>query len=340
MAVTLSDVATRAGVSLATASRVLNGSSRVVNEQLRARVMAAAAELRYVPNAHAQALVRDSTNIVGVIVHDVADPYFAEISRGIQDAASQAERLVLVCNSYREPQRELEYVRLLQMQRVEAIIMTGSGLDDERYNCELASQLDAFTATGGRVAVIGRHQVHARAVLPDNAGGSRAVAHALWQMGHRHFGVITGPAVLTSTRDRLEGFRQGLAEHGLSLAPDAIAEGHFTREGGARAALALLEGHPDITAIFALNDVMAIGVLGALRAKGIAVPDRISVVGYDDIPIASDVFPALTTVHVPMQALGAQALRFALSQDDEPGSIILPTEVVIRASAAAPRTPE
>jgi LacI family transcriptional regulator len=319
---------------------VLNGSSRVVNEQLRARVMAAAAELRYVPNAHAQALVRDSTNIVGVIVHDVADPYFAEISRGIQDAASQAERLVLVCNSYREPQRELEYVRLLQMQRVEAIIMTGSGLDDERYNCELASQLDAFTATGGSVAVIGRHQVHARAVLPANAAGSLAMAHALWNLGHRHFAVITGPAMLTSTRDRLEGFRQGLAEHGLSLAPDAIAEGHFTREGGAQAALALLEQHPDITAIYALNDVMAIGVLGALRARGIAVPEQISVVGYDDIPIASDVFPALTTVHVPMQALGAQALRFALSQDDEPGSIILPTEVVMRASTAAPRAPK
>jgi LacI family transcriptional regulator len=333
MSATLADVAERAGVSVATASRVLNGSTRSVKADLRSRVIAAAHDLRYIPNAHAQALVRERSAIVGVIVHDVSDPYFAEITRGIQRVASEARRLVMICNSYREPERELEYTRLLLEQRVEALIMAGSGLDDRSYSQALTAQIESFTAFGGQVAFVGRHAVPGSAVIPDNAGGARAAARMLVGLGHRSIGVISGPQLLTATHDRLSGFRRGLQEMGVELPADQVAIGDFSRDGGMRAALELLDRHPCITALFALNDVMAVGALAALRLRDIAVPEQVSLVGFDDIPLARDVTPALTTVHVPMVELGERAVQLALTSPEQPFEIdYLPTEVVMRAS--------
>lgn len=243
---------------------------------------------------------------------------------------------MIVCNTFREPQRELEYVHLLQMQRVEAIILAGSGLDDRAYCRALTESLDSFAALGGRVAVIGRHNIAADAVIPDNVGGARALARYLLNLGHRAFGVIDGPALLTTSRDRRNGFVQALTSSGVDLPPEAIIPGDFTRDGGARAALALIERFPSLTAIFALNDVMAVGALAALRECGIAVPDQVSLVGFDDIPIAADVTPALTTVRVPMSQLGVEALALALSTDETLHTVHLPTEIVVRRSTAPP----
>ncbi len=211
MSARLRDVAQRAGVSVATASRVLSGRAAGVSPGRREAVVQAARTLQYVPNAHAQALARAGTAHVGAILHDVSDPYFSEIVRGLQRAAGETDRLVTVCNSYRDTERELAYVGLLRSQRVEALILTGSGLDDRSYSERLAAQIAAFAATGGRAVFIGRHHVAGDAVLPDNVGGARALAHALVGLGHRRFAAIGGPARLTTTRDRLDGFRAGLA---------------------------------------------------------------------------------------------------------------------------------
>ncbi len=333
MPANLIDVAHRAGVSLATASRVLNGSTRSVTPVLRQRVLAAAEALAYVPNAHAQALARASTATIGVIVHDMSDPYFSEILRGVQQAASAGERLVMVCNSYRDPDRELAYVTLLQSQRVEALVLAGSGLDDRRYAQRLAAQVEAFAASGGRTVFIGRHNVVGDAVIPDNVGGARALGRALIGLGHRRFGLIGGPPLLTTTRDRFDGFRQALAEAGLALPPTNVVQGDFTRDGGAAAAMALLAQAPDITAIFALNDSMAVGALAALRERGVQVPGELSVAGFDDIPVTRDVTPALSTVRVPMVELGSRAIVLALEQRETELRVEhLPTEVLLRAS--------
>lgn len=338
MAVTLSDVARRAGVSLATASRVLSRSSYGVKADLRDRVLTAAEELRYVPNAHAQALVRASTSTVGVLVHDVSDPYFSEVTRGIQRVASDAGRLVMVCNSYRDPVRELEYVSLLRAQRVQAIVLAGSGLDDRRYSQQLAVQLNEFVDAGGRIAFVGRHHLTGDAVIPDNVGGARALGRALIGMGHRRFGVVAGPTLLTTTRDRLHGFESALREAGITLPPEQIIYTDFSRDGGYHATLQLVGRAPQITAIFALNDMVAIGTLAALRERGIAVPDQISVVGFDDIPFARDLTPALTTVHVPMAEMGARAMTLALNGDGAELRVEhLPTELILRASAGPAR---
>jgi LacI family transcriptional regulator len=334
----LSDIARHAGVSLATASRVLNGSNRGVTAGLRERVLAAAQELEYVPNAHAQALVRARSSTVGVIVHDVSDSYFSEIVRGVQQVASEHGQLVMVCNSYRDPERELEYLAMLRSQRVQAIVMAGSGLDHPDYCPLFNSHVDAFVRAGGRTAFIGRHHVVGDAVIPDNIGGARAVAAALLRLGHRRIGVINGPSLLTSTRDRLDGFLTRLAQSGVTLAANQIVECDFSRDGGEQAAHTLLDQAPGLTAIFALNDSMAIGALAALRARGIAVPEQISLVGFDDIPITRDVTPALSTVHVPMVTLGVRAMQLALDLErSEPRIEYLPTEIVLRASTALAR---
>jgi LacI family transcriptional regulator len=335
---TLAEVARRAEVSLATASRVLNGSTRGVTPELRARVLEAAEELRYVPNAHAQALARASTRMVGVIVHDVGDPYFAEISRGILRVATDAGRLVMICNTYRDTARELEYVATLRAHRVEALVLAGSGIDDQDFSKAMAAQLNAFATAGGRVALIGRHLFPGDAVMPDNVGGGRDLARALLRLGHRRIGVITGPPQLTTTRDRLDGFRGALEEAGVELPGAHVLSSDFTREGGATAAAELLDRAPDLTAVFGMNDAVAIGVLRELRARGARVPDDVSVAGFDDMPVAADVTPALSTVRVPMAELGARAMSLALDDHrrGEPRAIRVPAEVVLRDSTTTP----
>ena len=330
---TLADVAKRAGVSLATASRVINGNSHPVTEQLRTRVRQAARELHFLPNAHAQALSRPTAfRSVGVIVHDVKDPYFAEIAGGILKQAADARELVMLCNSYREPARELAYVELMRAQRVAALIMAGGGLDDLDYSRKLADQITPFMTAGGRVAFIGRHHVPGDAVLPDNVGGAAQLGRALLGLGHVNIGVIAGPPLLTTTRDRIAG----LAGAGLSV--DKLVYSDFTRDGGGAAAAALLDADPGITALVALNDPMAIGALALLAERGISVPGELSVAGFDDIPFSRDVTPALTTVRVPMAELGARALALALGEEHSDLRVEhLACELVLRDSTAPSR---
>jgi LacI family transcriptional regulator len=335
---TLAEVARTAGVSLATASRVLSGSGYRVRPELRRRVLAAARSLNYVPNAHAQALVRARTQVVGVVTHDVSDPYFAEIVRGVQRVASAAGRLAIICNTYRDPDREVEYVRLLHAQRVEAIVLAGSGRDDRRYGQKMSAAVEAYLATGGRLVVISRHHLPGDAVLPDNFGGARALAHYLADLGHRRVGVISGPPKLTTTRDRMEGFRQGLRERGLELPDDAVVPGDFGRDSGEAGVAVLLDRCPGLTAVFALNDQMAVGALAALRRRGIRVPEDVSLAGFDDMAIARDVIPQLTTVRVPMEEMGMRAMEMALEPAGEELRVVfLPAVVVPRGSTAPPR---
>lgn len=334
----MTDVAKRAGVSLATASRVLSRSSYGVTEELRERVLAVAKELNYVPNAHARALAQNKTSTIGVIVGDVSDPYFSEIVRGIQRVAGEEDRLVIICNSYRDPDRELSYVELLHSQRVEAIILAGSGLDDGSYSRRMAARIDAFAESGGRVALIGRHHLVGDNVVPDNFGGARALGEALIKLGHHRFGVIGGPALLTSTQDRIAGFRTALDSAGIPLPSEHIIESDLTRDSGVRAAVELLDRAPHITAIFAANDQIALGVLAALREKGIAVPDDISVAGFDDIPIARDLTPQLSTVYLPLVEMGEKAVRLVLEPHGSQLQIeYVPSRVVLRGSTARAR---
>jgi LacI family transcriptional regulator len=334
--VTLADVARRARVSPATASRVINGSTKPVADGLRERVLKAVADLRYVPNAHAQNLARAQRSAVGVIVHDVSDPYFAEITRGLQRIASSYGQLLVICNSYRDPQRELEYVALLRAQQAGALVLAGSGYHDDDFTRQLNSQLHAYAETGGRVAVIGRHELVGAAVLPENEMGAYAIGIGVFGYGHHRVGVIAGPRNLTTTTDRLSGIRRAAEERGVQLPAKRIVYADFTRDGGAHAAVDLLDADPGLTAIVALNDSMAVGALSVLRQRGYDVPGRVSVTGFDDMPIARDVTPPLTTVRLPLVEMGERAMSLALGGAQFGHVERADAEVIIRSSLAAP----
>jgi LacI family transcriptional regulator, galactose operon repressor len=339
---TLADVARRAGVSPATASRIINGSPKPVTEALRTRVLAAVEELHYVPNAHAQSLARAQRNTVGVIVHNVSDPYFAEITSGLWRVATEQGRLVIICNTYRDPQRELEYVELLRAQQVAAIILTGSGYHDPAFTKALTAKLRAYERTGGRVAVIGRHDHPVDAVVPANEMGGYLQGRELFELGHKRVAVIAGPKQLTTTTDRIAGLRRAAREYGRTLPARRIAYAGFDRDSGAAAANELLDAEPGLTAIAALNDWMAIGALATLRDRDLAVPGELSVVGFDDMPIARDVTPALTTVRLPLAEIGARAMTLALQPtEDGAGRRVeeVPATLVRRASTATLTSP-
>ena len=329
---TLADVARHAGVSTATASRIINGSSKPVAEALRERVLAAVAELQYVPNAHAQMLARSNRHAVGVIVHDVSDPYFAEITRGLQRVATKDGRLVIICNSFREPDRELEYIDLLHAHQVAAIVIAGSGYLDSATAARLDERLRAFEATGGRIAVIGRHDHPGDAVLPDNEQGGFLAGEHLFTLGHTRVGVIAGPTALTTTADRLAGLHRAARQYGRELPDHRVVHADFTRDGGAAAAARLIAEQPDLTAIAALNDSMAVGTLAALRTAG----RMINVIGFDDMPIARDVTPPLTSVRLSLTELGERAMSLALGEPGDGPRVQRVDAVLVRRDSTWP----
>ena len=326
--VTLQDVALRAGVSLATASRALHGAGgRSVGEVLRARVLAAAEELSYVSNAPAQALARASSTVVGLIVHDVADPYFAAVAAGAMRAARERQLMVMIAATFREPGMELTYLRQLRAQRARAVVLAGSGLADPEPARPLLREIEAFQREGGRVVSIGDRGPEVDAVLPDQRLGAEQAVRALWNLGHRRIGVIAGPAELTAVQQRLDGARRALRDLGGELPPEQVTHADFTRSGGRAATVDLFARTPGLTAVLALNDVMAAGCLLALRSDvGRAVPQQVSVVGYDDVPFAVDLRPALSTVRLPLESAGAQAIGLIALEQATPARR-LPLEV-------------
>lgn len=332
--VTLQDVARQADVSLATASRVLNGTAQV-RLDLRERVLAAAAALAYTPNAHAQALASASSQAIGVICHDVSDPYFATIARGVMRAAAEHGQLVMLASTFRDPAREVQYVAMLRAQRARAILLIGSGFEDRGWERAMTAELEPYLRTGGRVAVVSRHRsLRVDAVLPENREGAAALGRALLGLGHRDFAVLSGPRSLTTVSDRLGGFRDALAEGGVELAGDQVVEEAFTRDGGYAAAAELLRRGLRASCVFAVTDVMAIGALAAFRDHGVAVPGEISLAGFDDIPIVRDLTPPLTTVALPLDEMGERVMKLALREQRGRRSRVerIAGKVVLRAS--------
>ena len=325
---TLYDVARAAGVSLATASRSLNGSARKVNEEYRQRVLAAAEKLGYTPNLSAQAVARGASATVALLVSDIADPYFSAIAAGVIRAAEDEGLNVTMAVTERDADREIELVRLLRGQRPRILVLAGSRFTDGTGDAALAAELDAFTAAGGRVVLISRHGFRFDTVAIDNTGGAAALAEALVDLGYRGFAILAGPAGLVTAADRVAAFTGA-----LPAPPVAVVHGAFSRDGGYEGMLGLIDsGLQGIDLVFAVNDVMAIGALSALRDRGIEVPARVGVAGYDDISTARDVAPALTTVRVDLEAAGAAALALALGSG---GTKSIGAEVVLRASTPA-----
>lgn len=337
--VTLDEVAREAGVSLATASRVLNGSTRVVGAALRERVEEAASRLDYSPNAAAQAMARGRSDVVGMVVHDIADPYFSSIAAGVLARAAGGEAVVTLAVSGGSALREVDLVATMRRQRVRAVLLAGSRWEDGPATDALREELAAFRAAGGRVAAITQDVLDVDTVLIDNRGDAERLGLALLGAGYREFLVLAGPPDLSTAVDRTAGFRAALDAGGATV---TVVHGPFTRDGAYAAVLGLVqaqapvrvEGRPPC--LLAANDVMAVGAMAALRDAGLDVPQDVAVAGFDDIPTLRDITPALTTVRLPLADLGSAAFDLL---DAEPGPRRrverVAGEVLLRASTPA-----
>jgi len=333
--VTLQDVADRAGVSLTTASRVLSNGPRRVGRQLVHRVNQAVAELGYTANLQARAVATGQSNMVGVVVHDISDPYFSSIAAGLIDVADRQRLLVCLSSTAAGEAGEREYVALMRSQRARAVILIGSRTDDQAKLADLRREIHAFSSSGGRAVCIGQDLLGVDSILPENAAGAESLGKALVVQGHRRFAVLAGPRGLLTARDRLTGFLAGLAAWSVSVDPRYIVHGSFSRDGGYEAMSTVLAmGGPRPDCVFAATDVMAVGALARLRAEGISVPRDIGLAGFDDLPTLRDVYPPLTTVRLPLARMGEMAARLVLAEAsaDRPRVVPVPGEVILRDS--------
>ena len=322
---TLTEVARLAGVSPATASRVLNGSARKPGKDIAERVRQAADSLGYIPNAQAQGLAKSSSGLIGLIVHDIADPYFAAIARGVQEAAREQRKMVLLATTGGGPAEEKEAVAAFAARRADSIVIAGSRScrsEDQDGNAELAAELDRYCRNGGQVAVVGHPVVGAtvqegyhvvRVPNQELAGQLATELAAGWDGG---FVIVAGPEGLLTSDDRVRGFQEGLERAGRGQAE--VIRTAFNRSGGYEAGLQLAErikaAQSSATAggklcIFAVNDVMAIGAAAALRAEGLRIPRDAAIAGFDDIETLRDFRPALSTVRLPLEDIGRFATR-------------------------------
>ncbi|MGW2109719.1 LacI family DNA-binding transcriptional regulator [Streptomyces sp. NPDC001948] len=359
MTVTLADVAARARVSPATVSRVLNGNYPVA-ASTRERVLRAVDDLDYVLNGPASSLAAATSDLVGILVNDIADPFFGIMAGAAQteiggpgDGSGRAggEKLAVVCNTGGSPERELTYLTLLQRQRAAAVVLTGGAVEDPAHQAAVSAKLAKLADAGTRVVLCGRPPLPdggavVAALAFDNRGGGRRLTEHLLSLGHRRIGYVAGPPERTTTRHRLEGHRDamraaGLADGGTD-APEEdrlTVHGPYDRRSGYDATLELLRREPEVTAIVAANDTVALGACAAVRDQGLRIPEDISVAGFDDLPFSVDAVPALTTVRLPLFEAGARAGRLAMGKETPPpgGIATIAAELMVRGSTAPPR---
>ena len=338
----LADVARLAGVSAATASRALAGRrTHPVAETTRRRVELAAAELGYRPNPLARGLRARRTSMIGVMVHDVRDPYFAEIVRGVTAEASRAGFLTMLCSSDRHPETELRYVDTLIDHRVAALLFAGGGLRDRAYQRAIAERAAGIRSYGGALVALAPRVERRPAEVTDDRGGARLATQHLVGLGHRRIALVTGPDNVHTSRARAAGYLDCMRS--ARLAP-VTASGTFTPEAGAAAVGRLLDRGDRFTGLFVASDTMAIGALAELRRRGLDVPGDVSVVGFGDVPGWEFRPPPLTTVRSGLAQIGAAGVRRALAQlegrDRPPRIRVHAVELVVRESAAAPARPE
>jgi LacI family transcriptional regulator len=331
----LADVARLAGVSIATASRVLNGSSHPVSAATRERVLQAAQELGYSPSALARALVTRRSRLIGVVVGDIVDPYFGEITRGVEDIAARAGYITIVCNADRRTEVELEQLALLSDYHAEGVIFAGSGYLDDPRGPELAAAVARARERGIRVLALALRDFDCPRIMADNRGAAYDVTDYVLSLGHRRVAYISGPAGLYGSVARLEGFRAAMSDAGVES--QLVYEGDFTYDRGYAAALQMIAEAELPEAIVGANDETAIGALAALRQARIPVPERVSVAGMTDTRLAR--FSDMTTVSFPMYQFGAAAARRIVGGEDSPAETVLPHRVVPRSTTERRRRP-
>lgn len=329
--ITIKDVAQHAQVSVTTVSHVINGT-RFVSEAARERVQQAIAALNYVPSALARSLKSSRTHTVGMMIPNNSNPYFAEIIRGIEDTCFEAGFNVILCNSDDDPHKQSQYVRVLSEKQVDGLIVLSSGGDPE---------LIATLRSAGMPQVVVDREIDDLTVdlveVNHELGGYLATRHLL-ELGHRRIACIAGPQALSPARQRVQGYHRALTEAGLRVDDKLLRSTDFTSAGGHAAMASLLKMRQRPSAVFASNDLMAIGAVCAAAEAGLRIPEDLSVVGFDDIALAAYSNPPLTTIAQPKHQTGTLAARLLLeriAQRDKPlhREILQPTLCLRRSTA-------
>jgi LacI family transcriptional regulator len=331
---TIIDVARESGVSYSTVSRTLNGYE-FVKPSTREKILQAAKKLGYVPNQQARSLAGGRSNLIGVLVPALSNDYISEILRGIDEELAKSNYNLILYTTHRHQGKESTYV---------ATIMNG-GADGLLLVVPLISTpyLDALRQQDFPYVLIDQSDKAEKSPIVNgtNRQGAYEATRYLIELGHRRIGFISGLIGLNSATERLEGYSAALSDHGIPLRNAFIAKGNFGERGGYAAAQKLLELAEAPTAIFAANDLSAFGAIEAIRQHGLRIPEDISVIGFDDIPQASLVYPKLTTVRQPLAQIGREAVTMLLEYIENPAQgmrqVTLETQLVIRDSCASPR---
>jgi len=336
---TIRDVAARAGVSAATVSRVLTGN-RPVSAAVAARVQKAIRDLDYVVNAQARALSAPHSRTVAILLPELSWRFHNQVAAGIEQQALNEDRLCMVCSTQGDPHREMALLETLRQHNTEAVVLIGGSFVTPEYPEQIARLAKALDSAGSRLVLCGRPApapgLPITVVDYDNEGGAYAAVSHLLSVGHRRIAFLGGPVNHTTTDIRLTGYHRAHADHGVEPDPSLIYIGLADRSFGYETVRRhLAEGPLPYTAAFCFDDHLAAGALAAAREGGLTVPDDLSLIGYNDEPICIDLFPALTSVHVPFGELGRTAVRLALHRGEPMyahQSVTLGTHLVMRKS--------
>ncbi|SEF79639.1 LacI family transcriptional regulator [Nonomuraea solani] len=312
--VTLHDVAAAAGVSVSTASRVLGGSARKVAPEYEARVLAAAAALRYTVDASARAM-RRASDAIALVADDLTTPSMGMVVSAMEREARSAGAFVTVSATMGVPERQSETVRVLRSLRPRALVLTSNRYLAADVEVRLEKELRAYEREGGRVAIVGETDLTFDSIGFDNYRVGLTMGAFVAEIGHRRVAIFAGAGNLRNLGDRSAGFIAGLRAGGVAERDIRLVHCEVSRRGGFDSARALADAGMDgVRAVLAANDIVAVGALKGFRAAGLTVPDDVSVTGVDDIPLAYDVTPRLTTVALPLAESGAEAIRIVLGE--------------------------
>ncbi|MCA9884156.1 MAG: LacI family DNA-binding transcriptional regulator [Anaerolineae bacterium] len=328
--VTIMDVAQTSGLSCATVSRVLSGYE-FVKETTRQRVMEAVDKLGYVVNLPARSLAGGHSQIIGLLVPNLDNGYVGTIAQGIDQELARANYDSVLYTSHRHPGKESFYVITIANGLTEGLLLVAPQV--------VPTYLDALREQNFPYVLIDQADVTENSSIVDAANwqGAYEATRYLIQLGHTQIAFITGELIVRSATDRLAGYKAALKDHDIPINDDLIFEGHFQQEDGYEITKGILE-RTDIqpTAIFASNDLSAFGAMDAIREHGLKIPDDISILGFDDVPQASIVYPKLTTVRQPLEQMGKIAAKILLEQIEDPSRppqrVTLATQLVIRDS--------
>jgi len=331
MDIKIIDVASKAGVSPATVSRVLNNHANV-NDKTKEKVMQVISELGYLPNAAAKNLRSQKTMTIGVIVPEINNSYYAEIIKGIENKAYAAKYKVIICDTENNKDKELDFINLLINRTVDSMILVTPLMSDE--------DISRIVAMNYSIGVVGRHVENSGVpcVLTDNVKFSREVIRHLVEQGHQKIVFLSGYADAIDSYERLEGYLKALREHHIPFLPELIENGNFNERGGYEAMKRLFDKKIDFTAVYAANDEMALGVYKACSELGIRIPGELAVVGVDNNRIGRDITPKLSTVNQPKIQMGSTIVEKIIEQLEheavaEDRVSILPSELIVRESS-------